>query len=215
MKTVGEILKEARLAKGYTLDNIEQATKIRKKFLMAIEADDYTILPSISYAKGFVKNYGQYLNLNIPHLMAFFRRQTTEVPRSSLLPKGMANPLNSPLFRLTPSRFISLIIGVLVFSFILYFGLQYARIKQPPSLILDSPKADITVMDNRIDVMGKTDSDATVAINGVGVLIRTDGKFFDQVSLESGLNVITVVATSKFGKTTKILRNVNSNQTGN
>ena len=61
MKTVGSILKEAREAKRFSLDQVEQATKIRRNFLEAIEGDAYHVLPSVSYAKGFVKNYAGYL----------------------------------------------------------------------------------------------------------------------------------------------------------
>ena len=64
MKTVGSILKEARTARNITLAQTEEATKIRLKFLKAIESDDYSGLPSLSYAKGFVKNYSEYLGLD-------------------------------------------------------------------------------------------------------------------------------------------------------
>ena len=52
MKTVGEMLKVARLGKNYSLADLEKTTKIRLKFLEAIENDDYSKLPSLSYAKG-------------------------------------------------------------------------------------------------------------------------------------------------------------------
>jgi cytoskeletal protein RodZ len=208
MKTVGVILREARIAKGLTIEQIEHITKIRRKFLEAIEADDYSNLPSVSYAKGFVHNYADILGLNTSHVMAFFRRQTKEVSRSSLLPKGVSEPLNRTFFTLTPSRFLGSIVSGLVIVFLLYFGLQYRRTQQPPVLVIESPQNGITVTDKRIDVLGKTDTDATVAINGVSVLIRTDGKFFDQISLEPGVNTITVTATSRFGKVANDVRSV-------
>ena len=65
MKTVGSILREARVAKKLTLKEAEAATKFREKFLENIESDDYSRLPSLSYAKGFVKNYSEYLGLDI------------------------------------------------------------------------------------------------------------------------------------------------------
>lgn len=208
MKTVGSILKERRMHKGYSLEDVERATKIRKKFLTAIESDDYSTLPSLSYAKGFVRNYSEFLGINSGNMMAFFRRQTKEVSRSSLLPKGMSEPLNRPLFQLTPSRFIVMTVSVLVLLFLGYFGLQYGRLQQPPTLVMDSPKANSVVADKRVDVLGRTDPDATVTVNGVSVIIRDDGQFFDQLTLEPGKNTITVIATSRFGKTTRIDRDV-------
>ncbi|KKU81103.1 MAG: Helix-turn-helix domain-containing protein [Candidatus Gottesmanbacteria bacterium GW2011_GWA1_47_8] len=87
MKTVGSIFREAREKKHLTLEHVERATKIRKKFLSDIERDDYENLPSAAYAKGFVKNYSDFLGLDAASVLAYFRRQTEEVSKISLLPK--------------------------------------------------------------------------------------------------------------------------------
>jgi cytoskeletal protein RodZ len=208
MKTAGSILKEARIEKKLTLDQAEQATKIRRKFLLAIEADDYSSMPSIAYAKGFVKNYSGYLGLDSNLVLAFFRRQNAEVSKSSLLPHGVAEPLNESLFHLTPSRFIAIIIGFLIFSFLTYFGLQYRRIILPPKLTIEAPLDGMKVKDKRIDVFGTTDSDATVTINGVSTLVRTDGKFFDRVALDPGTNTVTISAISRYGKSRSVKEKV-------
>jgi len=137
MKTVGEVLKDSRVEHAYSIHDIEQGTKIRAKFVEAIEADDFSKLPSLSYAKGFVKNYSDFLGLDSDKILAFFRRQTNETPKSSLLPKGMEEPLNRSLLQLTPGRFIALIIIGLVSLFLLYLGFQYRALQQPPTLIID------------------------------------------------------------------------------
>jgi cytoskeletal protein RodZ len=208
MKTVGSILREARLARGWTLEKVEQATKIRVKFLQAIEDDDYSVLPSLSYAKGFVKNYSDFLGLDSKTTLAFFRRQTTEVSRSSLLPKKSEAPYAQSLFQLTPAKFIALIVALLVLAFLGYFGFQFRRIQLPPSLTIDAPKNQAVVTERKTDVLGSTDPDATVMVNGITVLVRSDGKFFDQVALEPGVNKITITATSRFGKVTTVVREV-------
>jgi cytoskeletal protein RodZ len=208
MKTVGSILKEARGAKNLTLDQAEAATKIRLKFLQAIESDDYTDLPSVSYAKGFVKNYSEYLGLDSTTVLAFFRRQTAEVTRSSLLPKDASEPMGKSLFQLTPGKFLAGILIVLVLIFLGYLGFQYRKLNQPPGLSVDSPENQLVTHERRVDILGKTDPDATVTVNGINTTVRADGKFFYPIPLESGVNKITVVATSRFGKTTTIVREV-------
>ena len=208
MRTVGDILKEARLAKGLTLEEVEVATKIRAKFLAAMEADDFRRLPTPSIVRGFVYNYSEFLGLNSQTVLAFLRRQTTDVPKASLLPKGMAQSLNRSAFQLTPGKFLALLLGSLVAIFLIYLGLQYRQISQPPHLTLDSPKDQLVTNDKRVEIIGKTDSDATIVINGVSTLVRSDGRFFDQVSLESGVNKITIIATSRFGKTSTVTRDV-------
>ena len=63
MKRVGQILKEERLRRKLTLDDIEKYTKIRRKVLEALEEGDYSKLPAETFVKGFIKNYGEFLNL--------------------------------------------------------------------------------------------------------------------------------------------------------
>jgi hypothetical protein len=89
-----------------------------------------------------------------------------------------------------------------------YFGLQYRRIQLPPKLLIDSPKSDAVAIDKRVDVLGRTDPDATVTINGNNVQVHPDGKFFDQVALQTGLTTITVTATSRYGKSTTLTKTI-------
>jgi cytoskeletal protein RodZ len=208
MKTVGSILKEARLERKLSLDQMEQATKIRRKFLEALEADNYSSMPSLAYAKGFVKNYSKFLGLDIERVLAVFRRQNAEISKSSILPKRDIETLNASFFQLTPSRFVWIVISGLLLLFLMYFGLQYKKILAPPILNIESPKNNISVTDKRIDVMGVTDADATVTINGISALVRNDGKFFDRVTLDNGTNTVTVIATSRYGKTNSVIRSV-------
>lgn len=208
MKTAGSILQEERMRLGVSLMATQEATKIRVKFLEAIEADDYTQLPSLSYAKGFIKNYSEFLGLDSRRVLAFFRRQTTEAPKSSILPKGVTEPLNRSAFQLTPGRFLTFLVGCLVGLFLLYLGFQYQGLRRAPPLEIESPQNQAVVNEKRIDILGKTDPDATVTVEGVSVLVRGDGKFFDQVNLEPGVNTITIIATSRFGKSTNVSREV-------
>jgi len=211
MKTAGSILHETRLRKGILLEDIEKATRIRKKFLEAIESDDYTVLPSIAYAKGFVKNYSEFLGLDSQTTLAFFRRQSEDATKQSLLPKKSMASENS-LFHLTPGRFLLILLGACTVVFLSYFLLQYRNLHYAPALTIEKPEQEKIVEDRKVDVLGTTSPDATVTVNGVSVLVRSDGKFFDQVSLDPGVNTITITATSRFGKSTTAVRKVGLKQ---
>ncbi len=211
MKTVGSILKEARLAKNLTLIDVEKVTKIREKFLDAIEQDAYQLLPSPIYAKGFVKNYGEYLGLDSTRVMAFFRRQTVDIKRSSLLP-NKSEDIGSKGLRITPGRFIALIVGAFILVFLVYFGFQYQKLYMPPTLAITTPIQESIVKEKKLDILGTTNPDATVMVNGVSVTVRSDGRFFTQITVEPGVNTITILATSRYGKTTMITRKVGLQQ---
>ena len=208
MRTVGDMLREAREGKSLTLHDVEQGTKIRLKFLTAIESNNFSQMPSLSYAKGFVKNYSEFVGLDSRTILAFFRRQTIDAPKSSLLPKGVEAPLNRSMLQLTPGRFITFIVVTLVSVFLIYLGFQYHTLQQAPTLTISEPKPQAVVTEKRIDVLGQTDPDATVTINGISALVRGDGGFFDQVTLNQGVNKITISATSRLGKTTTLVREV-------
>ncbi len=62
--TIGQKLEAARKAKGVTVSEAGQATKILSKFIEAMEADDFGALSAPVYAKSFIKMYAQYLGLD-------------------------------------------------------------------------------------------------------------------------------------------------------
>ena len=160
-----------------------------------------------------VKYYSEFLGLPSATTLAFFRRQMEEPKKTTtIMPRGMAEPLNAPTFQLTPGKFLGLILAGFLGLFLLYFGRQYMTLRQAPLLTIETPNDKAIVGDRRIDVTGKTEADATVAVNGITVLVRGDGKFFDQVSLEQGINRITIIATSRFGKATTVIREVGLQQ---
>ncbi len=208
MKTVGSMLKEARISKGFTPTDIEKAIKIREKYILAIETDNFQALPSPSYAKGFVRNYSEFLGLPTDATMAFFRRQMTDVSKTSLLPRGVSDPLNKPFIHLTPGRFIGILVGILLVVFLFYLGNQYFRIGKAPPLDVTAPVNNAIVADTRVVVEGKTDADATVTINGISAIVRDDGRFYDRVAVEPGVNKIIITSTSRFGKVTTVTREV-------
>ncbi|EKD67762.1 MAG: hypothetical protein ACD_48C00231G0001 [uncultured bacterium] len=211
MKTVGSILKEARIAKKLTLADVEKVTKIRAKFLDAIEQDAYQLLPSPIYAKGFVKNYGEYLGLENTRVMAFFRRQTDDVKRLNILP-NKSEDIGSKGLRITPGRFITFVVGVFIFVFLIYFGFQYQKLYIPPTLTITTPVQESIVKEKKLDILGTTNPDATLMVNGISVTVRSDGRFFTQITLEPGVNTITILATSRYGKTTTVVRKVGLQQ---
>lgn len=206
------MLKETRERKKLTLFDVEKGTRIRYKFLEAIEADAYEKIPSTAYAKGFVKNYSEFLGLDSKMVLAFFRRQSEDIARSALLPRKTIEDSQHSFWKLTPGKFIGLLFGGLFFLFLLYFGLQYMNLQKPPTVSIEKPAPDQIVEERKIEILGKTNPDATVTVNGVSVLVRGDGRFYDQVSLDPGVNTITVVATSRFGKSTTVVRKVGLKQ---
>ncbi|MGH3105060.1 MAG: helix-turn-helix domain-containing protein [Gaiellaceae bacterium] len=64
MFEIGNSLREARLRHGYDLVDAEQTTKIRSKYLRALEDERFELLPAQTYVKGFLRSYAEYLGLD-------------------------------------------------------------------------------------------------------------------------------------------------------
>lgn len=73
MGNLGERLKAARNAKGITLIQAEEDTKIRKRYLEALENEEFNVIPGVVYTKGFLKTYAGYLGLDQDEVMTEFR----------------------------------------------------------------------------------------------------------------------------------------------
>jgi cytoskeleton protein RodZ len=61
---IGNSLREARLRQGFELPRVEADTKIRAKYLRALEDERFEVLPGETYVKGFLRTYAEYLGLD-------------------------------------------------------------------------------------------------------------------------------------------------------
>lgn len=66
---IGKKLREARQAKGYTLDDLQQITKIQKRYLIAIEDEKFDELPGDFYVRAFIKQYADTVGLDGKELL--------------------------------------------------------------------------------------------------------------------------------------------------
>jgi cytoskeletal protein RodZ len=72
--TIGQRLKKAREERYLTLEKASEETRIRIVLLQALESDDYSVMPSSAQGRGFLRNYAEYLNLNIDEMIADFQK---------------------------------------------------------------------------------------------------------------------------------------------
>ena len=64
MFEIGNSLREARLRQGLDYPQVELATKIRAKYIRALEEEEFEVLPSGTYIKGFMRSYAEFLGLD-------------------------------------------------------------------------------------------------------------------------------------------------------
>ena len=88
-KTVGTILREARLAKRLSLADAEKGTSIRSRYLEALERDEYDKTPGEVFMKGMIRNYGNFLGLNGPELVQLYKAGAAGVAKEAVKSAGI------------------------------------------------------------------------------------------------------------------------------
>ncbi|WP_227766546.1 helix-turn-helix domain-containing protein [Zhaonella formicivorans] len=149
MGRIGETLKEARESKNLTLRDAEAATKIRLKYLEALENEDFSELPGRVYIIGFLKSYAKFLELEdqalVEEYKATYRNEETAQTQAlkSALPRQGETPQNKKLFKLAG---LALIVALL---FTINFIYQHNRKDvageknmQPPPVLAEQKDED-------------------------------------------------------------------------
>lgn len=74
MAEIGDALRERRMALKIDVHEVEEATKIRAKYLRALENEEYELLPGPAYVKSFLRTYADYLGIDSRGLVDVYRR---------------------------------------------------------------------------------------------------------------------------------------------
>lgn len=90
--SIGATLKDARRRVGMDVKEAEERTKIRARYLRALEAEDWEVLPAPAYVRGFLRTYGALLGLDGERLADEYRRRYEE-------PAAAAGPASEPLLQ--------------------------------------------------------------------------------------------------------------------
>jgi cytoskeletal protein RodZ len=70
---IGTTLREARVRRNLTLQQVEEDIKIRVKYVQAMENEDWDVMPGVTYVKGFLRTYSTYLGLDPDVIIGEFR----------------------------------------------------------------------------------------------------------------------------------------------
>jgi len=163
MGQIGESLTKARLDKGISLPEAELETKIRVKYLTALEAEDFATIPGRVYVVGFLRTYARYLGLDDQHLVSLLQAETDTGPAIKSAP-GEKTPAGGPAalpsprrstkrIRAKKGRLAAVILLLLALLAAIYFFINWSQARegtavQPPASAAGDntpPEAEIPV----------------------------------------------------------------------
>lgn len=170
MEPLGLYLKQVRESKKLTIDKVIEDTFIMKKFILAIEDDDFSSFPGEAYLKGFLRNYGEYLGLDPSDLISRYERikmSETPSPTELLIPKPKAFFSRMLLIILAVVFAIAVIVGVGAVVMAMRTTMansapktveeiesekEKARSEKKKSLLVKEKKKDVVEADNKSKV---------------------------------------------------------------
>jgi cytoskeletal protein RodZ len=214
-----ERLATARERKGVDLSRAERDTKIRARYLGALERGDYRELPGAVYTKGFLRNYAIYLGLDPDDVLRQWRRERGEQasPEPVVVPP---RPIEAPPRPLTfsPSVIVAALMTVGVLAFGAYLAVQLLRYARPPELAVTNPPTAVLAVDEGVSTYqleGTSTAGATVSVTAPGLsqpyrtTALSDGTWSLQVELRRGKNEFEISATNPdTGKVTDTPRTI-------
>jgi cytoskeletal protein RodZ len=213
---LGDALRQQREQMGVTMEQAAEDTRIREKFLQAIESGDYQSLPGTVYTKGFLRNYAGYLNLDAEEMLALYtgERGGSEPIRTFAPMK----PLVKRSFIFTPTVLVPVVVlaGIGLFAFYIFY--QFTNFAVAPRVDITDPPGDAVSQVAEYLVKGKTNPEGRITIRvspGADTFndLRpaADGTFSQLVPLKPGPNHVEVQVLDPAGKLAQASRTIQLN----
>ena len=207
---LGGILQKERIARGISLDGAEERTNIQKRHIVSLEESDYSNLPGKIYIKNFIKNYADFLNLNSGYLLEIFEKEYLFFKETKDDKSGIFRNVKISNFRfvVAPKIFRNIIIATVFFLCFCYLSGEAKNISKPPELNIYSPLNNFATSEQSIKIIGEADRGSQIFINDKLIIADIEGKFSENINLQTGVNVIKIGVKKKYTKENIIYRKV-------
>jgi cytoskeleton protein RodZ len=144
MSVFGDTLRQARVSKGVTLREAEQATRINRHHLAALEEEDFAVLPPLIYQRGIVRNYSAYLDLDPGKSLAMFEETRGGDSAAELV--AAVKPLDMPRHWSPNFAIIAfmVVMGAVIFAWVysISFSQEPVASTVPPAIPTVTPIPD-------------------------------------------------------------------------
>jgi cytoskeletal protein RodZ len=141
---IGERLRNARTARGLTLEDIEAVTRIKSHYLDALEREAWDELPGTTYVRGFLASYARQLGISANEILGLYPSQSVRPPSASV-PRPVevritpGNP-QSRLRRIITAIAVVFVAGAVVLAYVLVGQLrQFAASRPQPEAAAPAP----------------------------------------------------------------------------
>ena len=204
-KTLGERLRALRRRQRLSLEKAEEETKVRLKYLVALEKGNYHELPEDVYTIGFLSKYAEFLGVSKEEMIQAYRSERGS--SGKFRPLSPKIQLKETKVWLSPKIIVLGLVFLGIAGLLAYVFYSVRSFTSAPNLEISSPVTESVIRQDRIEIIGKTDDEVTLKINDQVVFIDALGNFQETVKLQPGMNNIEIRATNRLKKeTVKVIK---------
>ena len=200
--TLGEKLRKLRGDTHVPLSEVARSTRIRVRYLEYLENGEYEKLPADVYVRGFLRNYARFLGVDETILMKLYEQERNIQKNLGNTTETKSNAFNLPVssFVITSKTVTLSIVALLTVGVFGYLYQEFTRFAAEPELVILEPTPGAISEVSEVMLRGKTEKGARVSINGEASFVGSEGEFSEKLTLQSGVNTVTIVAINRFEK---------------
>lgn len=118
MTELGKRLREARLERGLTIEDLQEKTKIQKRYLLGIEEGNYSMMPGPFYVRAFIKQYCEAVGLNPEEIFEQYKSDIPSTHRDDL-PEQLSRVQSRKSVPVSNSKLLEMLPRILIIAFVL------------------------------------------------------------------------------------------------
>ncbi len=235
MDEIGQKLRTARIEKGYTLDDLQQITKIQKRYLIAIEEGNFDALPGDFYVRAFIKQFADTVGLDSAALLTQFQQDIPDTQPQEYVEQSVENQSRKTRAEAaTPAKkvrrympqIILIVIVLIIFAIVYGVTIHNSQNAKPAipndsSSVTVSSQADNKKASSKKSSSSKKASSKPTASSAKKTTKKTSDKLSVDVAAENGstqavavknwpttANTVTLAATTSTAWVSVLVNNV-------
>lgn len=202
---LNEILRETMASKGLTIQRLHQATEVPERYLSMLLEGQYDKMPALPYVRGYIFKIAEVLELEGKDLWNQYKAEASSFLKSS----GKDDRLPHNRFAISGIKLKWAGAVLAVVGIGIYLAINANNILGQPKLYILQPAQDVFVTNNNeIVLVGVTEPENKILINGEEIFVGKNGEFSQTYTLEEGLNTFKISAKKILGREKQVIRQV-------
>ncbi|HNW19930.1 MAG TPA: helix-turn-helix domain-containing protein [bacterium] len=203
----GSVIKDRRLAKNWSVLFCARRLKIKPEHIRAIEDNNFDHLPVRVNLVKVVVDYLQMLGFSAEEAAPIIDcwRSSDNSQRDNFFGRRLVRKRDLWSY---PQIVRNSLVALAILVAAIYIVLSLKNIVAPPKLLVTSPAGDLATNQKQLWIVGQTEPEVQLEINGETLLSDRVGNFSQLVNLRSGINNLSITAVKKYGGRTTIVRQV-------